>query len=117
MIIGLDWDDTISLYSKGIRQLIHMAANSIHVITLNTGITEVHARTILSWDGPLEVHIMPDEAFTNGGNYVEEDVAKWKADVCDNNLVQLMLDDDEYVIRECASRGIATIRVNGEHTW
>lgn len=68
MVVGIDWDDTISIYSNGLSKLVEYATE-VHIITLNKDITEKLAKSTLEYDNHLHVHIMPDEAFTNGGNY------------------------------------------------
>ena len=46
MIIGLDWDDTVSEYVTGFKKLVE-CLTEIHIITLNSTITEEHAKAYL----------------------------------------------------------------------
>lgn len=60
MILGLDWDYTITEYTQGFKKLVEIATE-IHIITLNKSITHGYASDLLNFYNHLTVHIMPDE--------------------------------------------------------
>lgn len=108
MIIGLDWDDTITEYTKGLRKLVE-CATEVHIITLNTVVTEVLAKSTLEFDGLLQVHIMPEEEFDMSKEHFG--IGEWKAKIANKYGVELMIDDMQEVVAECLKIGIPAIQV------
>ena len=108
MTIGLDWDDTITTYQKGISKLTELATE-IHIITLNSDVTEMIARRVLEIGVPITVHIMPNQAYDT--TKYDNGIGVWKAKVADANWVDLMIDDMQEVVDECLKIGIPSIQV------
>lgn len=108
MIIGLDWDDTISEYLTGFNKLVE-CATEIHIITLNTSVTEEYAKEMLSFSNHLTVHIMPDEEIKT--HLSDFGVGEWKANKCLEVGVELMFDDMKEVVDSCLKVGVPAIQV------
>lgn len=108
MIIGLDWDDTVTEYDKGLRKLVE-CATEVHIITLNSEVTEELAKRVLEFDNHLHVHIMPDEEFDTSKEHFG--VGEWKAKIANKYWVELMIDDMQEVVDECLKIGIPAIQV------
>lgn len=104
MIIGLDWDDTITEYPIGFKKLVE-CATEVHVITLNSSITEAYAKEVLNFYNPLTVHVMSDEEI----NAILQD--EWKANKCLELGVELMFDDMKEVVDKCIEFGVPAIQV------
>jgi len=109
MILGLDYDDTITSYTLGLSVLAN-TASTIHVITLNTDVTSELVAKILNYEHHIFVHIMPDSAFDT----LAEDVGigKWKANKCKELGVDLMIDDLQSVCDACTEIGVPSIQVH-----
>ncbi len=107
MILGLDWDDTITTYCDGLT-IIALRAQEVHIITLNNAITvaiaEAHLCTAVE-----AVHHMPDSAFDT--SLEDVGVGKWKAAKCKELGVHLMIDDMANVVDCCNAAGVASIQV------
>lgn len=108
MILGLDWDDTVTEYTRGLSKLVE-CATELHIITLNKGVTEELAKQVLIYEEHVTVHVMPDEAFDTTAEDVG--VGKWKANKCAELWVELMIDDLQSVVDECEKLKIPAIQV------
>ncbi len=110
MILGLDWDDTVTTYTKGLSKLAE-CAYAIHIITLNPDVTESIARKILNVriQVPITVHIMSSQVYDT--TKYDNGIGAWKAKVADANWVDLMIDDMQEVVDECLKIGIPAIQV------
>lgn len=108
MIIGLDWDDTVTEYGRGLRKLVE-CVTEVHIITLNADVTEELAKRVLEFDNHLYVHIMPDEEFDISKEHFG--IGEWKAKIADKHRVELMIDDMQEVVDECLKIGIPAIQV------
>lgn len=108
MILGLDYDDTISEYPTGFKKLVE-CATEIHVITLNSGITEVFAKEVLNFNNHLTVHVMPDEEVN--ASLHDFGIGEWKANKCLELGVELMFDDMKEVVDKCIEFGVPAIQV------
>jgi len=103
VIIGLDWDGTVSDYSDAFAFLASRF-NSAIIITLNEGITTaMAAKTLKLEKGAITVEICPDERVA--------DSHQWKAEICVKYDVAIMFDDDPNVILACKKQGIHAITV------
>lgn len=108
MTIGLDWDDTVSEYTTGFKKLVE-CATEIHIITLNSNITEEYAKEVLSFDNHLTVHIMTDEEIDTSLPYFG--IGEWKASKCLEVGVEIMFDDMKEVVDSCIKVGVPAIQV------
>ncbi|MCS6808750.1 MAG: hypothetical protein RML40_08810 [Bacteroidota bacterium] len=99
--LGIDWDGVITHFPREIRILASKFSRVI-IITLNKGITPERAYEALGRSA--EVEICPDEERDNH--------SLWKAKTCYRCGVDLMIDDDSFVIAECRSLGIPALAVN-----
>lgn len=108
MVIGLDWDDTISEYPLGFKKLVE-CATEVHVITLNISITEAYAKEVLNFYNHLTVHIMSDEEMDT--NLLDFGIGEWKANKCLEVGVELMFDDMKAVVDKCIEFGVPAIQV------
>ena len=108
MIIGLDWDDTVTEYTTGFKKLVE-CATEIHIITLNNTITEEYAKEVLSFANHLTVHIMPDEEMDASLAYFG--IGEWKANKCLEVGVDIMFDDMKEVVDSCIKVGVPAIQV------
>lgn len=108
MILGLDWDDTITTYQKGISKLTEVATE-IHIITLNSDVTEAIAKRVLVVEVPITIHIMSTVDFDT--SKYDNGIGTWKAKIADANWVDLMIDDMQEVVDECLKIGIPAIQV------
>lgn len=108
MILGLDWDDTISEYSIGFKKLVE-CATELHVITLNISITEAYAKEFLNFHNHLTVHVMPDEEINT--SLPDFGIGEWKAKKCLELGVELMFDDMKEVVDSCIKVGVPAIQV------
>lgn len=109
MILGLDFDDTITAYAPGLSVLSN-TASTIHIITLNADVTSELAQKVLDYDCHVFVHIMPDDAFDTTAEDVG--VGKWKASKCKELGVDVMIDDLQSVCDACEEVGIPSIQVH-----
>jgi len=108
MILGLDYDDTITSYPDALG-VIARAADEVYVITLNHKVGLLSTARLLG----CRIHgarIMPDEAFDTTAEDVG--VGKWKAEMCRELGVDLMIDDLASVCEECEKAGIAALQVH-----
>lgn len=105
MILGLDYDDTISIYAEGLKQICKN--NVVHVITVNNVVKSEHISKLLNCE--INMHVMADEDF----DIMLEDcgVGRWKANKCKELGVELMIDDMDSVCKFCSEIGIPTIQV------
>lgn len=111
MVIGIDWDGTADRYFRGLSVLCKNA-KEVHIISLNNRITVEDARILLGV--PITgFHIMPDEAFKSA-NDVFLDIARWKHNVCAENNVDLMIDDEQVNVDYLLAHGIACIKCDGD---
>jgi hypothetical protein len=101
--LGLDWDDTVTLYPEAFRALIKRF-KKVYIITINHGVTPEETERLLEQKADGIYHC-PDETVINGQSHI------WKADVCQELNIDLMFDDDTNVINECRRRGITAIAV------
>ena len=101
--LGLDWDDTVTLYPEAFRALAKRFKH-VHIITINHGVTDAAAARILDRK-VTGIHHCPDDVVIDGRSCI------WKTDVCQKMNVTLMFDDHPDVIRECRRRGISAILV------
>lgn len=108
MIVGLDWDDTVSEYTTGFKKLVE-CATEVHVITLNSSITEAYAKEVLNFHNHLTVHIMSDEEIDT--SLSDFGIGEWKASKCLEVGVELMFDDMKEVIDHCVKAGVPAIQV------
>jgi len=112
MNIGIDWDDTTDLYGKAIGKLAVLCDKKV-IITLNRSITPFKAVSML---GPSVsdyiVEIMPDDAFDSMNPF--DSAARWKHKMCLKHDIDVMIDDDETIVRYLESKGISCIKVDGE---
>ena len=108
MVIGLDWDDTVSEYTTGFKKLVE-CATEIYIITLNNTITEEYAKEVLSFDNHLTVHIMVDEEMDT--SLPDFGIGKWKASKCLEVGVEIMFDDMKEVVDSCIKVGVPAIQV------
>jgi hypothetical protein len=108
MVIGLDWDDTVTEYSTGLSKLVELAS-VVHIITLNLAITEDMAKEVLKFDSTLFVHAMADEEFDTAE--ADFGIGIWKANKCVELGVDLMIDDMKEVVDRCLELGISAIQV------
>lgn len=99
--LGLDWDGVISHFPQEIRLLAAKFTNVV-IITLNKSISPAQAEEVLGREARVE--ICPDDERENHG--------LWKAKVCRQYNVALMIDDDGFVVAECRSVGIPALAVN-----
>ena len=107
MILGLDWDDTITTYSKGISQLCK--GNTVIIITLNPCVTVDMAEEVLKCR-VAKVIIMPDTMFDT--TVEDVGIGAWKASVCKAENVNVMIDDLQSVCDACTAIGIPSIQVH-----
>ena len=108
MVIGLDWDDTVSEYSVGFRKLVE-CATEIHIITLNSTITEELAKEVLDFANHLTVHIMADQEINT--SLPDLGIGEWKANKCLEVGVDIMFDDMKEVVDSCIKVGVPAIQV------
>ena len=108
MTIGLDWDDTVSEYTIGFKKLVE-CATEIHIITLNSAITEDYAKNTLSFANHLTVHIMADEEIDT--SLSDFGIGEWKANKCLEVGVEIMFDDMKVVVDSCIKVGVPAIQV------
>ena len=108
MILGLDWDDTVSEYSIGFKKLVE-CATEIHIITLNSNITEEIAKEVLGFANHLTVHVMTDEEINT--SLPDFGIGEWKANKCLELGVELMFDDMKEVVDSCIKVGVPAIQV------
>lgn len=108
MIVGLDWDDTVSEYPVGFKKLVE-CATEVHIITLNSSITEGYAKDLLNFYNHLTVHIMPDEEMET--SLPDFGIGEWKANKCLELCVELMFDDMKEVVDSCIKVGVPAIQV------
>jgi hypothetical protein len=103
LIIGLDWDGTVSDYSDAFAFLASRFDAAI-IITVNDEITtEIAAKTLKLEQDAITVEICPSERL--------EDSHHWKAEICVKYSVAIMFDDDPNVILACKKQGIHAINV------
>lgn len=112
MILGLDWDDTITEYTTGFKKLVEIATE-IHIITLNKDVTHGYASDLLNFYNHLNIHVMPDKVINT--DLPDFGIADWKAQKCVENKVDLMFDDLKEVVDMCLKLGIPAIQV--EARW
>ena len=108
MILGLDWDDTVSEYPIGFKKLVE-CATEIHIITLNNSITETYAKELLNFNNHLTIHVMPDEEID--ASLHDFGIGSWKANKCLELGVELMFDDMKEVVDTCLKIGVPSIQV------
>ena len=108
MIVGLDWDDTVTEYITGFKKLVE-CATEIHIITLNSAITEEYAKDVLGFDNHLTVHIMADEEIDTC--LPDFGIGEWKASKCLEVGVDIMFDDMKEVVDSCIKVGVPAIQV------
>ena len=108
MIIGLDWDDTVSEYDVGFKKLVE-CATEIHIITLNHTITEELAKDVLGFANHLTVHIMADAEIDTC--LPDFGIGEWKANKCLEVGVEIMFDDMKEVVDSCIKVGVPAIQV------
>lgn len=108
MILGIDWDDTITEYPEGFKKLVE-CATEVHIITLNSNITEAYAKDLLNYYNHLTIHVMPDSEINT--TLTDYGVGLWKANKCVELGVELMFDDYRPVIHSCLALGIPAIQV------
>ena len=108
MVIGLDWDDTVSEYTTGFKKLVE-CATEIHIITLNSNITEEYAKDVLGFDNHLTVYIMADEEMDT--SLSDFGIGEWKASKCLEVGVEIMFDDMKEVVDSCIKVGVPAIQV------
>ena len=108
MILGLDWDDTVSEYPIGFKKLVE-CATEIHIITLNNSITETYAKELLNFNNHLTIHVMPDEEID--ASLHDFGIGSWKANKCLELGVELMFDDMKEVVDSCLKVGVPAIQV------
>jgi hypothetical protein len=101
-ILGLDWDGVISHFPE---EMIFLASkfNHVVVITLNHTVTLKRVREVLQKKNCL-LEICPDDR--------RENYTVWKAEVCKQHSIALMIDDDGFVVSECRSQGVRCLAVN-----
>ena len=109
MILGLDWDETVTEYANGLAQIARYA-KEVHIITLNPKITQELARKRLNYNGVVQIHVMPEEAFNT--SLEDVGIGKWKAQKCVESKVELMIDDYGPVVEACEMIGIPAIQVH-----
>ena len=107
MRIGLDYDDTITAYPEAMKVLAR--SNTIIVVTLNTEITPFQLQQILG-SRPEHVLVMPDNEFDTTSEDVG--VGLWKAKMCEEYRLDLMIDDLQSVCEACTNIGIPSIQVH-----
>lgn len=108
MILGLDWDDTVSEYTIGFKKVVE-CATEVHVITLNSSITETYAKEVLNFHNHLTMHVMPDEEINT--SLQDFGIGEWKANKCLELGVELMFDDMKEVVDKCIEFGVPAIQV------
>lgn len=108
MILGLDWDDTISEYPIGFKKLVE-CATEVHIITLNNSITEAYSKDLLNFHNHLTIHVMPDEEID--ASLHDFGIGSWKANKCLELGVELMFDDMKEVVDTCLKIGVPSIQV------
>lgn len=108
MILGLDWDDTVSEYSIGFKKLVE-CATEVHIVTLNSSITEEIAKEVLGFANHLTVHVMTDEEINT--SLPDFGIGEWKASKCLEVGVYIMFDDMKEVVDSCIKVGVPAIQV------
>lgn len=104
LIIGLDWDGTVSDYSDAFAFLASRF-DSVIIITVNDEITpKMASQTLKINEDFIQVIICPDERV--------EDYHQWKAEICVKYDVAIMFDDDPNVILACKKQRIHAITVS-----
>jgi hypothetical protein len=104
LVLGLDWDGTVSDYPLGFAFLAGLFSKCV-IITINDEITPDLASSTLN----IEIDKVTVEICTHEHleNYQE-----WKANRCVAHQVDLMFDDDPGVVLACINRGIRAITVS-----
>jgi len=107
-ILALDWDETTSDYPLAFKELAKRFERVI-IVTVNDELTLDYVCEYLKRT-PQEVQIFccPNDNL--------EKVAEWKAQICSNERVAIMFDDNPNVVRACHNLGVNAIYVN-ERTW
>jgi len=104
--IGLDWDGTVSDHVE-VFSLLSDFFHRCVIITLNPTITREYAAQVLRQPvDKVHVEICDDESL--------EEYPQWKAAMCHKHTVDVMFDDDHYVVEACQAANIRAMRV-GEH--
>ena len=103
MNIGLDWDDTITAYPEAFK-IVSGQFKRVYIITINNYLTCAEAETVLGRDIE-EVLICPKNRTFSGESHI------WKAEMCKQHNIPLMMDDDPDVIEECRKNGIHAILI------
>jgi len=103
LIIGLDWDGTVSDYSEAFAFIVQLF-DSIVIITVNDEMTtNIAANTLKIPSNRVTVKICPNERLDTH--------EQWKAEICVAFSVDIMFDDNPDVVLACKKRGIHAITV------
>ena len=109
MVLGLDWDDTITNYPDALTVLAR-AAEKVHIITLNRKVSADEVYKVLGVQ--VEVHVMPSNKYdTTKDDY---GIGTWKVQKCKELGIDLMVDDSSWVYDACKKVGIPMIWVHDE---
>jgi len=98
LVLGLDWDDTVSAFPEACAILANQFAKCV-IITLNDDLSLETAKSVLN-RADLELECCP---------YSRTDFTVWKIERCRAHQVAVMLDDDPEIIKACESAGIPAI--------
>ncbi|MBK8103640.1 MAG: HAD family hydrolase [Cellvibrionales bacterium] len=106
--LALDWDETTSDYPLAFQELARRFDRVI-IVTVNDELTLDYVCQHLGITPDVtEIHCCPADALEN--------VGQWKAQVCAEQQVALMFDDNPDVVRACHALGVNAICVR-ERSW
>ena len=106
--LALDWDETTSDYPLAFRELARRFDRVI-IVTVNDELTLDYVCQRLGITlGQTEIQCCPGDALEN--------VGQWKAQICAEQQVALMFDDNPDVVRACHALGVNAICVR-ERSW
>lgn len=114
MTIGLDWDGTIDRYFKALG-LLSKCADKVIIVTLNTSITEEIANEYLGVEVD-DIIIMQDDEFDTSMD-IFLNIAEWKFKVCEEHNIDLLIDDDDDIIKYFFRNGVPAIKCDGEFEY
>lgn len=106
--LALDWDGTTSDYPFAFFELAKRF-DKIIIVTVNERISRnIVCNYLQRAAEEVNIFCCPDEKLG--------EVAEWKAQICNDENVALMFDDDPRVVRACHSLGVNAICVR-EREW
>ena len=92
-ILGLDWDETVTDYPLSFRALAQNFQKVV-IITVNDELTpEIVSQVLQRKENDVAIFCCPDEELEN--------MAGWKAQICHQQQVDIMFDDNPAVVKAC----------------